>query len=111
VTAIPPTGAPVPDPRAQLRTLARSLEGVFLAQMFQAMRAAVPQGEAPTAPGQDLVTALLDERLAELAAQRLRGGMGDALYRQLSRRLDATGTPEPGHPHGTPPPSAPAAGG
>ncbi len=111
MTAIPPVGTAAADPHAQLRALARSLEGVFLAQMFQAMRAAVPEGEAPAAPGQDLFTALLDERLADLAAQRLRGGMGDALYRQLSRRLDPAGTTEPGHPHGTPAPRAPAAGG
>jgi Rod binding domain-containing protein len=102
VSAVHPVGPAAPDPRARLRELSHALEGVFLAQMFQAMRATVPASESGTAPGQDLFTALLDERLAELAAERLRGGMGDALYRQLSRRLDASGTPEPGDPHGTP---------
>jgi Rod binding domain-containing protein len=109
MSAVHPTGPAVPDPRVRLRELSHALEGVFLAQMFQAMRAAVPQGEAETAPGQDIFTALLDERLAALAAERLRGGMGEALYRQLSRRLDAAGTSESGHPHGTPAASAPTA--
>jgi len=106
MTAIRPSGPGEPGPRdsrEQLQRMSRALEGVFLAQLFQALRATVPESGLGTAAGQDLFTAMLDERLAELAAQRMRGGVGDALYRQLSRRLEPPAT---GSPHG---PSASAA--
>ena len=71
---------------------------MFLNQLFQAMRASVPQDENGDAvPGRQLFTSLLDERLADVAAQRMKGGLGEALYRQLVRRLppeEASPTPE-----------------
>ena len=76
------------DARAALRAVAHELEGVFMAQLFAAMRASVPQGGlVEPGAGRDLFTSMLDDCLANLAAQRLRGGLGDALYRQLSRAL------------------------
>jgi flagellar protein FlgJ len=88
-------GAPVGGPASpnaaahrKLRTLSKELEGVFLGQLFQAMRATVPENETMGGgAGQEMFTAMLDERMAHEAAQRMRGGIGDALYRQLSRRL------------------------
>lgn len=72
---------------------AHDLEGVFLAQLFQAMRKTVPQDEGflASSSSEDMFSAMLDEMLGKLAAERLEGGMGDALYRQLSRRI---GVPE-----------------
>jgi len=83
--------APAPrDDRAQIRKMAHELEGVFLNQLFQAMRASVPQdGILEAAPGQELFTSLLDERLASEAAGRTHGSIGEVLYRQLARRLPA----------------------
>ena len=82
-------GAAVPrDERAALRSLSHQLEGVFLAQLFQAMRSSVPEsGLTENAPGRDMFTALLDERIANEASTRLQRGLGEALYRQVSRRL------------------------
>jgi peptidoglycan hydrolase FlgJ len=86
--------APRPDAHAQLRRMAHELEGVFLNQLFQAMRASVPRdGIIEAAPGQELFTSLLDERLASQAAERMKGGIGEALYRQLARRLPPEETP------------------
>jgi flagellar protein FlgJ len=80
--------APPRDARAQIRKMAHELEGVFLNQLFQAMRASVPQGGfIEAAPGQELFTSLLDERLAGQAAGRTQGSIGEALYRQMVRRL------------------------
>jgi flagellar protein FlgJ len=77
-----------PDEHAQLRKMAHELEGVFLNQLFKAMRASVPQdGVTEANPGEELFTSLLDERLASLAAERMKGGLGEALYRQMARRL------------------------
>jgi len=85
-------GAPSPagprGDRAALRKLSNQLEGVFMNQLFQAMRAAVPKaGLLDASPGEELFTSLLDERLAGQAAERMHRGIGEALYRQLARRL------------------------
>ena len=85
---VAPGNAPPPDPRATLRRLAHQLEGVFLNQLFQAMRSSVPQDEASNDQGGEaLFTALMDERVADVASQRMERGIGEALYHQLARRL------------------------
>jgi Rod binding domain-containing protein len=79
---------PPPDARAQLRHAAHALEGLFLNQLFQAMRETVPEDQGlAAAPGQGMIQSLMDERLADTAAQRMEHGIGEALYRQLARRL------------------------
>ena len=88
-------GGAAADPRAQVRALAQQLEGVFLNQLFQAMRATVPQGGAlDGAPGQEMFTQMLDESMASEAAKHLTRGLGDALYRQLAAQLPATDATE-----------------
>ena len=87
--------APKPDARAQVRQLAHQLEGVFLNQLFQAMRASVPQDpESGGAPGQEMFTQMFDERVAAQAADHMSHGLGEALYRQLAARLPESGTTE-----------------
>lgn len=90
----PIAGAPPRDEHAELRRLAHQLEGMFLSQLFEAMRASVPEGGLlkPSA-GEELFTSLLDDSLAVQAAERMNRGIGEALYRQLSRRLDAGDPP------------------
>lgn len=78
---------------AQLRTAARQLEGVFMSQLFQAMRSS--ESADPTISGGaagEMFQGMLDEQIAERAALRQNHGIGEALYRQLSRHL----TPLPG---------------
>ena len=88
------TNATPRDPRAQLRHLAHQLEGVFLQQLFQAMRQSVPQGGAiAPEPGNDLYNGLFDEAMASQAADRMQRGIGEALYRQMSRHLPPEPTP------------------
>ena len=87
--------APKPDPREQVRKLAHQLEGVFLNQLFQAMRESVPQdGAVDAAPGQQMFTQMFDERVAAEAANHMSRGLGDALYRQLAARLPEAGSTE-----------------
>ena len=75
---------------AQLRKLAKDLESVFLNQLFQAMRASVPEsGLIESSPGQEMFTAMMDEHLAREAAHRIDSKLSEALYRQLSRHLVA----------------------
>jgi Rod binding domain-containing protein len=89
-TAVPPV-----DSRAKVRQLAHALEGVFLNQLFQAMRRSVPQdGAIDPAPGQEMFTQLFDEKIADEASRHTTRGLGEALYRQLAARLPAEGTTE-----------------
>ena len=81
---------PKPDPHAALRKVSQQLEAVFLNQLLQSMRATVPQdGIAPASQGEQMFTAMMDEHVAQAAAERSRGGLSEALYRQLSRMLPA----------------------
>ncbi|MEP6571518.1 MAG: rod-binding protein [Gemmatimonadota bacterium] len=101
MTGIMPTGGRNPTPNAdgtlskaaqleRLRTASHRLEGLFVSKLFEAMRATVPhEGLVEDVPGQDTFTAMLDERMAEITANHSRNGVGESLYRQLSRRLDA----------------------
>jgi len=87
---IPDSPAPTTPALKRLREAAHQLEGVFLAQMFRAMRDAVPADtSAGGDSGREMFTSMLDDKLAETAADRMHNGLGDALYRQLSRRLTA----------------------
>ncbi len=82
------------ESQAKLRKAAHDLEGIFVQELFKAMRETVPDdGIIAQTPGQDLFTGLLDQRLAETQAARSQNGLGDALYRQLSQRLPSSDRP------------------
>lgn len=94
-------GAPAPDAiDAQLRETARQLQGVFVQQLFQAMRETVPSENALVSGGlgEDIFRGMFDEHLAEAVPASLgdANGLTDAIVRQLRSRLapgaaDATG--------------------
>lgn len=76
------------DERARLREAAHALEGVFLQQLFKAMRATGQENSLTSgSPAEEMFTAMLDGELAQRAAQQSTAGLGEALYRQLSRHL------------------------
>jgi Rod binding domain-containing protein len=87
-TGTPLGASPARNPQAELRRLCHELEAVFLRQLFSAMRSSVPADDqfAPS-QGEEIFTGLLDDRLASDAAEKLDRGVGEVLYRQLSRRL------------------------
>ena len=99
MTAIPSgpvTGArPSPDKAERLRATARQLEGVFVEQMFKAMRETVPEGGAiGGGSGEAMFTGMLDQSLAEEVPTRWSNGLADALYRQLQQAA-GLGAPTP----------------
>ena len=70
--------------QARLRQAAQQLEGVFVEQLFKAMRATVPsEGTMDAGAGEERFSALLDEHLAAQTPHQWRRGLGEALYRQL----------------------------
>jgi flagellar protein FlgJ len=88
VSAIGPT-TPVTPPASEkdtaLRKTARDLEGLFVQQLFKAMRETVPEGEGIVSggAGEDIFTGLLDEHLAAETPKQWESGVAEALYRQL----------------------------
>jgi len=92
-------GAAVPPPggeEARLRQAARQLEGVFVEQLFKAMRETVPrEGVVDGGSGEEMFTGMLDQHLAGALPETWGdGGIADALYRQLRGAIDATGAPQ-----------------
>lgn len=76
--------ASLKERQEQLREATEQMEGVFVSHLMKALRSTVPNGGNPDAPGADLYGSLLDEHLAEVVAGDTRGGIAEALYRQLS---------------------------
>lgn len=87
------TAAPAAtDPRdAKLKKAAQNLEGMFVQQLFKAMRETVPEQEGIVSggAGEDIFTGLLDQHLAAETPKHWEGGLSDAIYRQMRRGLPA----------------------
>lgn len=68
-----------------LKKVAGQLEGVFVQQLFKAMRDTVPQQEGIVSggSGEDIFNSLLDAHLAAETPRHWQGSLGEALYRQL----------------------------
>ncbi len=77
----------VPDRHERLRDATEQMEGVFMQYLTKALRATVPGGGSPDAPGADMYATLLDEEMARAMAGDTRSGIAEALYRQLSVAL------------------------
>ena len=68
---------------------ARNLEGVFVAQLFKAMRETVPEGGVMSGgAGEDMFSGLLDQHMSDLAPPQWNSDLGAALLKQF-RALSA----------------------
>ena len=92
---------PLSDDEKKLRKSANDLQGLFVAQMFKAMRDTVPQEDTVGSggSGEELFTGLMDEHIAADTPKHWSGGISEALYRQLRAAL-------PGASGATTPPSS-----
>lgn len=85
--------APAPDRTEQLRRTAQQLEGVFVEQLFKAMRETVPEGGLTDGgSGEEMFNTLLDQKLSAVVPTRWNHGLVDSLVRQLGG-AGAGGTP------------------
>lgn len=93
MTRIPSSPAGTPPANAtsdeqRLRAVARQLEGVFVQQLFKAMRETVPkEGLTDGGAGEDIFTGLMDEKFATQVPDHWSHGLGESLYRQLRAAL------------------------
>ena len=76
---------------ATLMKTASQLEGMFVQQLYKAMRETVPQQEGIVSggAGEDIFTGLLDQHLAAETPKQWENGIAQALYRQLRRASPA----------------------
>ena len=89
--------APVEE---RLRAATKQLEGVFVQELFKAMRETVPKdGLTDGGAGEDIFTGLMDEKIAAHVPDHWERGIGDSLYRQLRAAV----------PHANPGAASPAA--
>ena len=73
---------------AKLRRATQELEGVFVQELFKAMRETVPEGGiVDGGPGEDMFSSMMDQTISSEAASGWERGLGAALYRQLKPML------------------------
>ena len=78
----------------RLRAVAKQLEGVFVQQLFKAMRETVPKdGFTDGGAGEEIFTGLMDEKMATHVPEHWDRGIGESLYRQLRAALPAQVNP------------------
>ncbi len=94
-TAVATTSSAASSRDEDLKKVSKQLEGVFVQQLFKAMRDTVPQGEGFVSggAGEDIFTSLMDEHLAAETPSQWEGGLGEALYRQLRSQIVPTAAP------------------
>ena len=72
----------------RLRAVAKQLEGVFVQELFKAMRETVPKdGFTDGGAGESLFTGMMDEKIATHVPEHWDRGIGESLYRQLRAAL------------------------
>ncbi|MDF1506060.1 rod-binding protein [Roseisolibacter sp. H3M3-2] len=85
----PVASAPREGDDARLRKVARQMEGVFVQELYKAMRATVPQSEGAVGggAGEEMFTGLMDQHLATETPHAWGRGLGEAIYQHLRGRL------------------------
>lgn len=75
----------VPERLARLKDTSGKLEGVFVEQLFKAMRDTVPQqdGIVDGGQGEEIFTGLMDQKLADEVPAQWKRGIADALMKEL----------------------------
>jgi peptidoglycan hydrolase FlgJ len=82
-------GAPdITTDEARLRGVVKQLEGVFVEQLFKAMRETVPDGGVvETSAGEDMFNGMFDQQLSQAAPDQWNSTLAEALFRQLRHAL------------------------
>jgi flagellar protein FlgJ len=95
--ATPSLSTTPPDRDQRLQQVVEQLQGVFVEQLFKAMRETVPtDGIASGGPGEQMFTGMMDQHLADALPGQWDHGIGESLYRQLRPQLaGATGPSTP----------------
>ena len=88
INAANPLGATPPDREARLKKVVGQLQGVFVEQLFKAMRETVPtDGLTSGGPGEAMFSGMMDQHLASVVPGEWEHGIGESLYQQLRPKL------------------------
>lgn len=83
-----PISTALPDRDQRLKKVVGQLQGVFVEQLFKAMRETVPtDGVTDGGPGEAMFSGMMDQHLADELPGQWEHGIGDSLYRQLRPQL------------------------
>ena len=83
-----------PEQEARIRGVAQQMEGVFVEQLFKAMRETVPEGGMlGGGSGEEMFTSMMDQHVAQIAPARWDRGIAAAVYRQLRNMSIQNGSP------------------
>lgn len=75
----------------ELKKVCRDFEGILLNMMYKEMKASIPKSDlAPEDSGKEIFEGMMDDKLVEEASKSGRMGLGEMLYKQLSRQLKST---------------------
>lgn len=92
VTASARAASSADDPA--LRKASQDFESLFVSQIYSAMRKTVPEGGLLGNSGERMFRDMLDSEMANQAAAAGSLGIGEMLYRQLSKGFPAAKAPE-----------------
>ncbi len=97
IQAAGPLNTSRPDRDARLQQVVEQLQGVFVEQLFKAMRETVPtDGLTNGGAGEAMFSGMLDQHLADALPSQWDRGIGESLYRQLRPQVAArAGSPTP----------------
>lgn len=74
-----------------LKKACQEFEGIMLNMLYKQMKATIPKSELLESDmGKEIFESMLDEELVEEASKSGSLGLGDTLYKQLSKRLKAS---------------------
>ena len=77
------------DEAAELLKAAKAFEAVFLGQLLKGMRSTVSKEKMfHGGPGEDIFEGMLDDEFAKILSLQGKTGIGEMLYRDLSRRFN-----------------------
>ena len=75
--------------QARLVKTAQSLEGVFVQQMFKAMRETVPQdGLTNGGQGEEMFSGMLDQKMADKLPEQWQHGPVDAIVKHFRAKVE-----------------------
>jgi len=97
ITSVTATPLPPQSRDAKLEDAVRQLEGVFVEQLFKAMRETVPHdGIISGGTGEEMFSGLMDQHLAADVPREWSSGLADALLSRFraSETIPAPDTPE-----------------
>ena len=82
------------DPKAAVRESARQFEALFMNELVKSMRSSVPDSGLGDGSGSKLGSDMLDQQYAHQLTG-MRGGLSEAIMRQLERQMGLTPGPIP----------------